>query len=871
MRFIADLHIHSKYARAVSPKMTLPELDRWADDKGILVMGTGDFTHPDWYKQLLEQLEPAEPGLFRLKKSFKLPTIKGTKADTRFLLTAEISSIYTRAEKGRRIHTLLFAPDLETVKKINDKITSLGGNLRSDGRPIVGLDVREIAKIVLEINPEVAVVPAHCVLPDTLVHTKESFLTPIKNIKKGDHVLTHNNRWRKVQEIITHGHTGKLYKIQPYYFRGGLSSTAEHPFYAIKTKKNCHWSKGICKPSHKDDPECRDKYYKNYQPAWIKAEDLERGDILIYPRFKGAFANHGIIMMKDTLKLPNLFFKDGRVKIARTRSLPIHSSIPLTKEFCRLMGYYLAEGYTNGVNARGAIGFTFRRDEVEYIDEVVSSMRDILGFSGKPIFRELGENGTEITFHSKLLYEFFANTFYGEAKRHIAATKSMPYWALGLRPEFQVEILRGWWRGDTGYTVSRTLMNQMKVVMLRLGILPSIREDAPEKHKWRGKHQYDGRVITARSTLYHFNHLTFFEDQFHLLDDPEFKRFNSRRPQRYGWLDDQYVYLPIRDINSENFNGEVFNLEVEDDNSYVTEFAVVHNCWTPWFSIFGSMSGFNSIEECFGEYSKYIFAAETGLSSDPLMNWRLSALDHIALISNSDSHSLERIGREANIFETELSYTGIISALKNAASVPRQSASSQRQSAVATFVATLEYFPEEGKYHYDGHLKCGVSWSPKETRAHRGICSQCGKPVVVGVLNRLDKLADRSEEDVLNEVSEVSVGELKGKKFRNRPAFINLVTLDSIIGEAFDVGQKSKSVKKEYDELIKQFGSEFAILTRIPFEELKKATKPEVAEGIRRMRLGEITVTPGYDGEYGIVKIFNSAERKKIEKKQTLF
>ena len=144
MRFIADLHIHSKYARAVSPKMTLPELDRWADDKGIQVMGTGDFTHPLYFADLERQLEPAEQGLYRLKKKYKLPTIKGTFADTRFLLATEVSSIYTRGGRGRRVHTLLFAPDLETVKKINDVITARGGNLKSDGRPIIGLDIQEI-------------------------------------------------------------------------------------------------------------------------------------------------------------------------------------------------------------------------------------------------------------------------------------------------------------------------------------------------------------------------------------------------------------------------------------------------------------------------------------------------------------------------------------------------------------------------------------------------------------------------------------------------------------------------------------------------------------------------------------------------------
>jgi DNA helicase II / ATP-dependent DNA helicase PcrA len=434
MRFVADLHIHSKYARAVSPKMTLPELDRWADDKGIQVMGTGDFTHPLWYEQMVHQLEPAEPGLYTVKQEHKLPTIKGTRANTRFLLTSEISSIYTRAGKCRRVHTLLFAPDLDSVRKINEALLARGCNIKSDGRPILGLDVQEICKIVWGINPEIAVVPAHI--------------------------------------------------------------------------------------------------------------------------------------------------------------------------------------------------------------------------------------------------------------------------------------------------------------------------------------------------------------------------------------------------------------------------------WTPWFALFGSKSGFNAIEECFGDFSKRIFAMETGLSSDPAMNWRLSALDRIALISNSDSHSLERIGREANIFNTELSYDGIMGALK--------------ENTGKRFVATIEYFPEEGMYHFDGHRKCRVSYDPLATRKHRGICESCGKPVTVGVLNRLDKLADRTEEEVKKEIAAFKIGEVYGQQYHDRPAFIHMVTLDSIIGEGLDCGVKTKGVKAEYDTLIRQFGSELRLLMEVSFDEIRASVKPQVAEGIRRMRAGEFKITPGYDGEYGEVHIFDVKEKKKI-------
>ncbi len=443
MRFIADFHIHSKYSRATSKDMVLEELDRWADDKGILVMGTGDFTHPVWINEIKTKLAPAEPGLYKLKKELKLPTIKGTFSDTRFILTAEISGIYSRGGKTRRIHNIIFSPSIEVVEKINGELSKIG-NLRSDGRPILGLDSEKLAGIVFGIDENVVIVPAHA--------------------------------------------------------------------------------------------------------------------------------------------------------------------------------------------------------------------------------------------------------------------------------------------------------------------------------------------------------------------------------------------------------------------------------WTPWFSIFGSMSGFDSIEECFGKYADKIFAIETGLSSDPAMNWRLSKLDKIALISNSDSHSLQKIGREANVLDTELSYEGIVSAIKNGASEKLKNLKTEELK--NKFVATLEFFPEEGKYHYDGHRVCGVVFSPQETKKHNGICPVCERPLTVGVVYRVDQLADSKPEIT-------SKGNYH--HFNNRVPYYNLVSLDEIISEAFGVGTASKKVKEAYLDLIKKFGAELKILLEISEEELKKSADPMIVEGIKRMREGKVEIRPGYDGEYGEVKIFNDGEREKMKTQQALF
>lgn len=415
MKFIADFHLHSKYSRATSPRMDLENLDKWAKIKGIKVLGTGDFTHPEWFKSLKEKLEPAEFGLFRLKNQ---------SGETRFILTAEISCIYSKEGRVRKIHIVVFAPSFEIVEKINVQLGWIG-NLKSDGRPILGLDAKELAKIVLNASRDCLIVPAHI--------------------------------------------------------------------------------------------------------------------------------------------------------------------------------------------------------------------------------------------------------------------------------------------------------------------------------------------------------------------------------------------------------------------------------YTPWFSIFGSRSGFDSLEECFEDYSKYIFAGETGLSSDPPMSWRNSALDKITLISNSDAHSPQKIGREANVFDTEISYKAIVDAIK--LKDPQK------------FLYTIEFYPEEGKYHFDGHRNCEIRLSPKETKKYNGICPVCGKPLTVGVLNRIERLSDRPE----------------GFKPEGIIPFKNLVPLEEIIADVLGQSTGTKEVEKEYNNLIEKFGSELSILLETSKEKIEGSTSPEIVEGIIRVREGKVFKEPGYDGVYGKIRIFSQGEQKKLSRQETIF
>ncbi len=429
MKFIADLHIHSHYSIATSKNLIPEYLHLWAGLKGIKVVGTGDFTHPGWVKELKEKLEPAEPGLFRLKDEYKknadIQTLTSSDNEVRFLLTSEISSIYKKDGKVRKVHNLIFAPDFKTVEKIQQKLVKIGGNITSDGRPILGLDSRDLLEIVLSCSDKSFFVPAHI--------------------------------------------------------------------------------------------------------------------------------------------------------------------------------------------------------------------------------------------------------------------------------------------------------------------------------------------------------------------------------------------------------------------------------WTPWFSALGSKSGFDSIEECYDDLSDHIFAVETGLSTDPPMHWICSFLDKYRLLSNSDAHSPEKLGRNANIFNTEISYNAIIDAIKTGN--PEH------------FIGTINLFPQEGKYHYDGHRKCNMCWSPLETLKHNEICPVCGKKITVGVMNRIAQLADRYDP-------------LQREK---RLPFYSIIPLKEIISEILEVGPSSKRVAYAYNTLLQKTGSELDLLLNLSVGEIEKASNNLLSEAIRRMRNRQVYVKEGFDGEFGKVKVFQEGEKESFGSQDLLF
>jgi len=252
------------------------------------------------------------------------------------------------------------------------------------------------------------------------------------------------------------------------------------------------------------------------------------------------------------------------------------------------------------------------------------------------------------------------------------------------------------------------------------------------------------------------------------------------------------------------------------------------HAWTPHFSVFGAASGFDSLEECYEELTPHIHAIETGLSSDPPMNWRLSALDRITLISNSDAHSPAKIGRESNIFDTGLSYAGIAKALRTGKG----------------FAGTIEFFPEEGKYHYDGHRACNISMPPEDTIRHDSLCPVCGRKVTIGVMHRVEKLADRKP----------------GFKPEGAPGFMSIIPLAEIIAETVRAGVNTKKVSTIYSRVLEELGSEFTVLLDASPDDIENASTPLLRDAVMKMRNGEIHITPGYDGEFGKIKIFEALQ-----------
>jgi len=811
MNIISDLHIHGRYSQATSDNLTIPNLEKYARIKGINLMGTGDFTHPKWIQHIKEELADEDnTGIFKTKSGFN------------FMLTSELSLIYSQGGKGRRVHNILFAPNLDVVQQITDYLLTKG-RIDYDGRPIFKIPCPEFSESLKKISNDIEIIPAHCLTPDSLIHTQER-VKKIKEAREKDKVLTHRGRYKIIKKIYKRRYSGKIIQIVPSSLKIGDFFTPEHPVYSIKTYKECkNVSHTICKPTCAYLKRgCKNRAFEKYKPEWTQIKDLKKGDIVLFPRFNYT-KDIASISLNGMIKGVYVYNKDNitpRKCKPSVKNAPIKDNIEISKDFCRLIGYYLAEGYCT----RDHIGFTFSTEEKRYVEDVKGLIKKIFGEFVKIQLRQEKSKGISILVFSKTLKNFF-EIFYSD-KPYRSFNKRIPEWIIGLPAEKLKEVIVGWWRGDSGYTTSVNLLNHFKLIFIKLGIIPVINKISAESTNRRRSsklNKIEGRRIVAKHDLFYFSGLSFFKESVNLRVLPEFKKFLTKLERRKGWVDKEYIYLPIIGINTKNYNGQVYNLEVEEDNSYLTENLAVHNCWTPWFGMLGSMSGFDSVKDCFQDQTKNIFALETGLSSNPAMNWRLSQLDRFSLVSFSDLHSYWpwRIGREATLFDLkELAYKNIIKALRTKEGM----------------AGTVEVDPSYGKYHIDGHRKCNFCSEPKETRKFGGICPVCKKPMTIGVLYRVEELADRPE----------------GYKPKDAKKFYSLIPLSEIISLLLGKAVSSKGVWKEYNSLVTENRPEFDVLLNVPEEELYKITTEKIAKTILLNREGKIRVKPGYDGEYGV-------------------
>ncbi|MCL2793372.1 MAG: endonuclease Q family protein [Spirochaetaceae bacterium] len=351
-----------------------------------------------------------------------------------------------------------------------------------------------------------------------------------------------------------------------------------------------------------------------------------------------------------------------------------------------------------------------------------------------------------------------------------------------------------------------------------------------------GTQEYPRFVLTGEISTIYSNGKT--KKVHHVVILPSFKvaeDFQARLGKKGNIISDG---RPILGLDSRN----LFEILLETDERSML---IPAHIWTPWFSALGARSGFDSIDECYQDLSKYIYAVETGLSSNPPMNWAVKSLDKFSIISNSDAHSPDKLGREATIFEMDISYPSLVKAM-------------QRKGKKSDIIETVEFFPQEGKYHYDGHRNCNIYLSPEETIRSKGICPECKKPLTPGVMRRVMELAEEKvDEEALCP---------KNYSGTNRRPYRSLIPLCELLSELLAVGAASKKVAAAYNSIITQTGSEFALLLDLSLNDIKKLDAPGIpgemlAATIERMRSGNVFITPGYDGEYGVIRTSRKEEK----------
>ncbi len=791
MHVDADLHIHSRYSKAVSKLMVFPVLAEYAKLKGLDVVGTGDILNPKWEEELLKHAEKVDEGTYEIK-------------GVRFLLTAEV-------EDNKRVHHVLIFPSIDAVREIRERLRQYSKDIDSEGRPHLNLSGAEIADLANELD--VLIGPAHCVPPDTLLILKDG-IRKISEVKEGDNVLTHNGRFRQITKIYKRKYTGDILKIRVRYLPEPIVVTPEHPIYAIKTKSACHGVRGICKPTckrqfsmQKRNRKCRG-YYLEYKPEWIVAKDLEVGDVILFPVVGD---------IRDIKKISLKQFIESVASNSWKKEVP--EEVEVSRDFCRLVGYFLAEGSC----FRDGITFSLSENEEDIIEDITRLVEKIFGL--KPNIRDDKRGkGYELKIYSRVLRNFFGEMFYIGGKEKRAWNKRLPQEFLYLPPEKQFEIFLGWWKGDRGVTTSRTLMVQMNIIAMRNGFVLTF-----SRHRVKSA-KIGNRKVKTTHDRWQARISTFNKKIEKQLRENGINEL-PRGYVRYGWFDGIYFYLPVIRIEKEPYDGVVYNLEVEEDSSYVTESGTLHNCFTPWTALYKE---YDSLKECYGNAK--IHFLELGLSADSQMADMIKAHHRLTYLSNSDAHSPQphRLGREFNRFE-----------VKDATFEEIREAILKKGGRKIILNAGLD--PRLGKYHLTACSKCYTKYRLEDAKRLNWKCERCGGVIKKGVRDRILELADTKERP------------------KDRPPYLHLAPLAEIISMVTGKGIETKSVKAVWERLLREFGSEIGVLVDAPIESIARIIGEDMAKAIWAFRNEKLIIIPGGGGKYGEIKLPDEIKRAKIQ------
>lgn len=802
MEIIADLHLHSKYSRAVSPQMTVSEIAKWAKKKGLGLVAAPDWTHPLWVRELKSELTEVGEGVYAYKEDLVGP---------RFLLVTELSTIFNQGEKLRRIHTLIFAPNFSVVEAINGKLQSYGVKLFADGRPVMGLSVRELAQVVWSVSDNCLVVPSHLWTPwfgtygdrggfNSLLEAYGEMASKIYAIETGHscydkktEVLT-DNGWKRFPklnpadkictlnfasgEIIFQSPTG----IFVYQYKGRM--------YRLKTKR----VNLMVTPNHKLLVSRCD--FRKPPQFFLKEAEL------LFNKSK-RFKKDGLWKGKNEKNfiLPAVKIKHGSRYYSGFRCQKKKKL--LMEPWLRFFGFWLAEGWTTkGRDGDYNVGVANKERKL------LSEMKGILENFGYRAYRGKGI----IRVRNYQLFHYL-NQFGKSSGRFIPKeVKCLSKRLLEILFEYYLRgdghVYGRTEKGLSATTISAHLRDDLQEIALKIGI-------------WA---YY--KLGYKKGTPFHGG---LYKDRI------------------YKQSEDSWVVYFIR----------------KNIHAVLPSTVRKHNYVEAWIDYDGPVY-------CVSVPNRVIYVRRNGIpiwcgNSDPAMNWQIAELDSRAILSFSDAHSPSKMSREATVFvfpeATKLSFAAVSEAIKNGFEAGKSPG----------VAFTIEFYPEEGKYHYTGHRNCGVKHTPGETKKLGEICPVCGRPLTVGVMQRVEELATRTKDEV--KVEEITIGEgLKGIKWRKRPPYINLVPLMEILAEVLETGYSSQNVLNEYNLLIEKFGSEFAVLIHTPIKNIALAGGEKLAEAIKKVRERNIFIDPGFDGVFGKVKIwsFDSAQDKP-QKQMSLF